>query len=99
MESTFDQNDVETRKSLKRSWRHCKELLSASTLSEAWQSILTVIDALPVWALVLSLVLATLFVFDGSILFVALAVGAFLGAVYATVKRAVIDGLKESRAS
>ena len=53
-------------------------------------------DVLPLWALLLLPVLATVLVFESSILFVALATGAFLFGMYATVKRAVADAIKES---
>jgi hypothetical protein len=54
-------------------------------------------DVLPIWALLLLPVLATVWVFDSSILVITLGAGAFFFAIYATVKRAVADAVKESR--
>lgn len=93
MESTFDQNS----NSLKQSWHCCKELFSAATPSEAWQSFQSLVDVVPLWALLLLPVLATALVFDGSILISTLAAAALFVALYATVKRAVADAMKEPR--
>ena len=97
MQSTFEQGGGEATKSLNQSWRHCKDVISASTLSEAWRSCQSLIDALPLGALLLLLVLATLFVIDGSILIATIAALAFLFVTYATVRRAVADGIRETR--
>lgn len=96
MESTFDQNDGESPKSLKRAWQHCNELILASSRSEAWNALQNLMDAMPLWALLLLPVLATICVIDSSAVVVTLAAAAFLFAVYATVRRAVADGLRES---
>ena len=97
MDSTFEQYDGEKTKSLQRSWQHCNELILASSRSEAWQALQNLMDAMPIWALLLLPVLATLCVIDSSAVVVTLAAGAFLFAIYATVRRAVADGLRESR--
>ena len=95
MESTFEQGGKEVTRSLKQSWAHCKQVCSASSAADAWQSAKLAVDALPMWALVLLPVLAALLVIDRSLLMISLAVFVFLFATYATVKRAVADALKE----
>lgn len=95
MESTY-QTDSE-KKSLKDAWHLCKELFSASSPREAWQSFQCLLDALPLWLIVLLPILAFALVANSSLLIVPVGVAVTLLAIYATVRRAVVDGIKESR--
>ena len=95
MESSYEGHGHGVRRSLNQAWHHCKHMFSAASAAEAWQAAKRTIDALPMWALVVLLILAASLVIDRSLLLVPLAAIAFLLATYHTVKRAVADALKE----
>ena len=57
MESTIENHSEEvTPQSLHAAWQHFKEVWSASSGSQAWSSFKKMVEALPVWALVLGVI-------------------------------------------
>ena len=96
MDSTLDdQKRVCIRDSLRDSWRHCKEMFSASSWSAAWQSFNKMVDVLPTWFFVVFILCAVGFVVNWSMIQTPLAVVGFLAAVYFTVKYAVLAAWRE----
>ncbi len=76
-------------------WQHFKDMLSASSRTEAWQSCRKAIETLPGWAYVVVIVCAIALVSNGSFLLVLLAIGGFFVASYLTVRHAVLSALRE----
>ena len=74
MESIYQYDEV-PKSSIKASWKHCKEIFSASTFAAGWESLKNAIDALPLWALVTIATLSAILVFDSSLLVVPIAAG------------------------
>ena len=94
MESIY-QYDEAPKSSIKASWKHCKEIFSASSFAAGWEALKNAVDALPLWALVTIATLSAILVFDSSLLVVPIAAGVGLLCAYFTVKRAVKDALRE----
>ena len=96
MESTMESHRSDaTPQSVRASWQYCKEVLSASSTSDAWRSFKKMIEALPAWALVVVVVGVFALITNAWIVIVPLAVGSVLAGVYFTVKHAVRAALRE----
>ncbi len=81
--------------SLKASWKHCQEMLLASSLSGAWQSFKKMVDGVPCSSLVVMVILIAALVVSRSLVMTALMFAGSLCAVYLTVKCAVSAALRE----
>ena len=81
--------------SLHAAWRHLKDVFLASTPSAAWQSFKKMVDALPVWSLIVVVVLVAALLANRSFVIIALSIGGFLLATHFTVKNAVLAALDE----
>ena len=96
MESTMEsQNGDATPQSVQASWQYCKEVLSASSTSDAWRSFKKMMAALPAWALVVVIVGVFALMTNAWIVLVPLAAGSVLAGIYFTVKHAVRAALRE----
>jgi len=96
MDSTIDNdNGDSTPQSVQASWQHCKEVWSASSSSEAWASFKKMMEALPPWALVVTVIGVFALMTNAWIILVPLAAGGFLTAMYFTVKHAIRAALRE----
>jgi hypothetical protein len=96
MESTIESHNGDaTPQSVQASWRYCKEVLSASSASDAWRSFKRMMEALPAWAIVVVIVGVFALITNAWIVLVPLATGSVLAATYFTVKHAVRAALRE----
>ena len=96
MESTMEtHNGDATPQSVQASWQYCKEVLSASSTSDAWRSFKKMMEALPAWALVVVIVGVFALMTNAWIVLVPLAAGSVLAGIYFTVKHAVRAALRE----
>ena len=97
MESTMESHNGDaTPQSVEASWQYCKEVLSASSTSDAWRSFKKMMEALPAWALVVVAIVGVFaLITNAGIVLVPLAVGSFLAGIYVTVKHAVRAALRE----
>lgn len=96
MESTMESHNGDaTPQSVQASWQYCKEVLSASSASDAWRSFKKMMEALPAWALVVVIVGVFVLMTNAWIVLVPLAAGSVLAGIYFTVKHAVRTALRE----
>lgn len=96
MESTVEScNGNATTQSVQASWQYCKEILSASSTSDARKSFQNMMGALPAWALVVGVVGVFALITNAWIVLVPMAAGSFLAGIYFTVKHAVRAALRE----
>jgi hypothetical protein len=96
MESTMESHNADaTPQSVQASWQYCKEVLSASSTSDAWRSFKKMMEALPAWALVVVIVGVFALMTNAWIVLVPLAAGSVLAGIYFTVKHAVRAALRE----
>jgi hypothetical protein len=96
MESTMESHNGDaTPQSVQASWQYCKEVLSASSTSDAWRSFKKMMEALPAWALVVVIVGVFALMTNAWIVLVPLAAGSVLAGIYFTVKHAVRAALRE----
>ena len=96
MESTFeDDHSDPTPQSLKDAHHHWKAFISASSRTEAWSSFKKMLDALPAWAMVVSIVSVITLVANTWVIPVVVTVGCGMTAIYFTVKHAMRQALRE----
>ena len=100
MESTFENDHGDPTpqsppQSLKDSHQHWKAFISASSRTEAWSSFKKMLDALPVWAMVVSIVSVITLVANTWVIPVVVTVGCGMTAIYFTVKHAMRQALHE----
>jgi hypothetical protein len=84
-----------TRKSLESFWEYARELWRAETGAAAWSSFKKLIVALPSWALAAAIVALLALLTNAGFLFVPVAAAVLLVAIFFTVKRAVLNALRE----
>ena len=100
MDTTFENQVVDKESpSLKASWRHCKQIWSASTRSEAWQSFKKMLETMPIWGFAVIAIAAVILAANSWLIVVPLLAGGFLRHVYLTVKQAVSGRLREHDAA
>lgn len=96
MESTMESHSGDaTPQSVQASWQYGKEVLSASSASDAWRSFKKMFEALPVWALVVVVVGLLAVMTNAWMIVLPLAAGCVLAGAYFTVKHAVRAALRE----
>jgi hypothetical protein len=95
MESMESCNGNASTQSVQASWQYCKEILSASSTSDAWKAFKKMIEALPAWALVVGVIGVFALITNPWIVLVPVAAGSVLAGVYFTVKHAVRAALRE----
>lgn len=96
MEPTLESHNGDAQpQSVRASWQYCKDVLSASSASDAWRSGKKMMEALPAWALVVVVVGVFALMTNAWIVLVPLAAGSVLAGIYFTVKHAVQAALRE----
>lgn len=96
MESTFENDQSSsTPESLREAHRHGKNVFSASSTTEAWNSFKKMLDALPAWAMVVAIVSIITLVANTWVIPVVVTVGCGMTAIYFTVKHAMRQALRE----
>ena len=96
MDSAIDDHRHEaTPPSLRAAWQYGKQVWKASSHSDAWLSFQKMMEAMPVWALVVFIAGALATLAHAWLVVIPLAAIAFLMATFVTVKRAMLSALRE----
>ena len=96
MDSAYENYSNEpTPQSLTSAWEYGKEIWSASSTTEAWDSFKKMVDATPVWALVVGVVAAVTVIANPWIVVMAVAAAGLLASMFYTTKYAVRRALIE----
>lgn len=77
------------------SWQYAKDLWSSASGAEAWKSFRNLITTLPGWAIVVLIVGVLGLLANSQVVVFPLAAGAFLTAMYFTIKHAILSALRE----
>jgi len=81
--------------SVETAWHHCKEIFSASSISEAWSSFKEMTETLPAWALVVAVVSLITLIANAWVIPVLVTIGCGMTAVHYTVKHAMRQALRD----
>ncbi len=96
MDSTMEnQNADSVPQSVAAAWQRCKEILAAGSFSEAWNSFKQMVEVMPVWALVLTIVIGLTLVTNAWIVPALMIGGGVVIGTFYTVKYAVREALRE----
>ena len=96
MESTFEHDHSDPApQSLGDARQHFRDLFTARSVADAWSSFKKMIDAMPVWALIVAIVSAITLLANLWVVPIVVAVGVGMSAVFYTVKHAVRQALRE----
>ena len=96
MESTVEtQNEAPASPSIREAWRHCQHVWSASTRADAWHSFKQMLEATPIWGYAVFFVALVIVLTNLWIVAIPAAVLGIMGALFLTVKHAILSALRE----